>query len=277
MLLLEACKKIKWFLVVFTGLILAIGASYTLYFAPRAKVLHLYGRYPVIVNDAADSSRYVLQAKRPKGWVGLAQISPNLINAVLVSEDVRFYTHHGVDWDELHNAIREHFKEGRKWRGASTITQQLAKNLFLGPQKTLGRKIEELILTWHLEHQFSKDKILEYYLNVVEFGEQVYGITAAGKFYFQKRPREISAREAAFLAMLLPSPKRHAQSFYQRELTAYAKKIMEQILFRMAKFKLLKIKDLSMALHSSFAWENPPLAQWSISAEENEAGEQDLN
>ena len=207
MTLLDALKRIKWVLLIAGGLILAIIASYKLYFAPRALVLHLYGRYPVIVKDAVDSSRYAIQTKRPKNWVALKRISPHLINAVLVSEDVRFYTHHGVDWDELHNAIREHFKEGRKWRGASTITQQLAKNLFLGPQKTLGRKIEELILTWHLEHQFSKDQILEYYLNVVEFGDQIYGIKDAGQFYFQKRPGEISAREGAFLAMLLPSPK----------------------------------------------------------------------
>ncbi|MBP5297295.1 MAG: transglycosylase domain-containing protein [Bacteriovoracaceae bacterium] len=277
MMILEAWKNLKWILLIAGALVVGGWGSYKLYFAPRAMVVHLHGRYPVMANDAVDSSRYVWHTTRPKTWVALKKISPHLINAVLVSEDVRFYTHHGVDWDELHNAIREHFKEGRRWRGASTITQQLAKNLFLGPQKTLGRKIEELILTWHLEHQFSKDQILEYYLNVVEFGERIYGIAAAGQFYFQKRPSQLQAREAAFLAMLLPSPKRHAQSFYQHELTAYAKKIMEQILFRMAKFKLLKLRDLSMALHSSFTWENPTFATWPLGGEELEQKTDELD
>jgi monofunctional biosynthetic peptidoglycan transglycosylase len=238
--------------------------SYLVYFGPRNKVIHLIGRYPVIVQHTADSSRYAWQTKRPPAWAKIKDISPHIVNAILVSEDVRFYTHHGVDWDELHNAIREHFKEGKKWRGASTITQQLAKNLFLRPHKTLARKIEELIYTWHLEHQLTKDQILEYYLNVVEFGDKVYGINSASKYYFQKKAAQINAREAAFLAMLLPSPKRHAQSFYQKELTAYAKKMMHQILFRMAKFKLLKIKELSTAIKSTFPWEDPP-AQWQIS------------
>jgi monofunctional biosynthetic peptidoglycan transglycosylase len=253
-------------LILLAGFILLAVMIYLVYFGPRAEVVHLLGRYPVSVKDAPDSSRYVWQTSRPKTWISLKNISPHIINAILVSEDVRFYTHHGVDWDELHNAIRDHFKDGKKWRGASTITQQLAKNLFLGPQKTLGRKIEELIYTWHLEHQLTKDQILEYYLNVVEFGDQVYGISAASKYYFQKKAKEINAREAAFLAMLLPSPKRHAQSFYQKELTAYAKKMMHQILYRMAKFKLLKIKDLSLAIKSTFSWEEPP-AQWQISGE----------
>lgn len=141
-------------------------------------------------------------------WVSYERISPNLRRAVIVSEDSAFYEHEGVDVEELKKSLETNLEKGKIARGGSTITQQLAKNLYLSPSKNPYRKVRELLITRALERELSKKRILEIYLNVVEFGERVYGAEAAARFYFRKPASSLTPSEAALLAGCLPNPRK---------------------------------------------------------------------
>ena len=138
--------------------------------------------------------------------VSLDRISPRLADAVRLSEDASFFDHDGFDWKEIRHAAESNARAGRTVRGASTITQQLAKNLWLSPEKTAWRKLEEAVLTWRLERSLTKRRILELYLNVVQFGPGTYGAAAASSRYFGVPPSQLSADQAAQLAASLPRP-----------------------------------------------------------------------
>lgn len=144
--------------------------------------------------------------ERIQHWVPLADIAPQLVRAVLMGEDAGFYGHNGFDTHEMKEAFKRNWEEGRTVRGASTITQQLAKNLFLSTQRTYTRKLKEAILTYRLEKTLSKSRILEIYLNVIEWGDGVYGAQAAAQDVFGKSAKWLSAAEAATLAAMIPSP-----------------------------------------------------------------------
>ena len=144
-------------------------------------------------------------------WTDLDGISPFMMAAVLTTEDGAFYKHHGFNHNAIKSSVAANLKARRFVRGASTITMQLAKNLFLSRQKTLSRKIEEVILTDYLEQAFRKDDMMELYLNVVEFGPDVYGVTRAAEHYFGRKPEELNLPECFFLASLMPSPVRYGR------------------------------------------------------------------
>lgn len=144
-------------------------------------------------------------------WTDLDDISPFMVAAVLTTEDGAFYKHHGFNHAAIRGSVQANLKARRFVRGASTITMQLAKNLFLSRSKNLSRKVEEVILTDYLEQVFQKDEMMELYLNVVEFGPDVYGITRAAEHYFGRKPEELNLPEAFFLATLLPSPIRYGK------------------------------------------------------------------
>lgn len=149
-------------------------------------------------------------------WTDLENISPYMTVAVLTTEDGAFYKHHGFNHGAIRNSVAANLKARRFVRGASTITMQLAKNLFLSREKTLSRKIEEVILTDYLEQVFRKDDLMELYLNVIEFGPDVYGVTNAAEHYFGRRPDELSLPECFFLATLLPSPVRYGKGIREK-------------------------------------------------------------
>ena len=140
-------------------------------------------------------------------WVPYGAVSPNLRRAVLVAEDDAFYQHEGVDVEGLKEALKKDIERKKLAFGGSTITQQLAKNLYLTPSKNPIRKIKELIIAKRLEKELTKKRILELYLNVVEFGEHVYGAEAASRFYFHKPASNLTPKEAALLAGCLPNPR----------------------------------------------------------------------
>lgn len=144
-------------------------------------------------------------------WTDLDDISPFMVAAVLTTEDGAFYKHHGFNHAAIRNSAAANLKARRFVRGASTITMQLAKNLFLSREKTLSRKIEELILTDYLEQAFRKDDMMELYLNVIEFGPDVYGVTRAADYYFGRKPEELNLPECFFLASIMPSPVRYGK------------------------------------------------------------------
>ena len=149
-------------------------------------------------------------------WVPLSEISPALPIAVVASEDQKFPSHHGFDFESISAALQE---DRQRRRGASTITQQLAKNLYLWSGRSLFRKAVEAYFTVLIEFSWPKRRILEVYLNVVEFGPKVYGVGAASRMFFGKSPKQITSQEAAILAAVLPNPKRmsaHHPSEYVR-------------------------------------------------------------
>jgi len=146
-------------------------------------------------------------ARRNQHWVPLSRISPWLQKAVVNSEDARFFQHHGFDVVETGVALEKAVEEGHLGRGASTLTQQLAKNLWLGEERSLLRKAREYFLARRLE-TLGKDRILELYLNIVEWGDGIYGADAAARVWFHKPAAEITPEEAAVLAAMLPAPRK---------------------------------------------------------------------
>ncbi|MBN8232172.1 monofunctional biosynthetic peptidoglycan transglycosylase [Corallococcus macrosporus] len=149
--------------------------------------------------------------KKPRArqaWVSLNAVAPHAVDAVLISEDARFYRHEGVDWTEVENAFEQSVREARLGRGASTLTQQLAKNLYLSTDRSLLRKGKELLIARQLETHLSKQRILALYLNVVEWGEGVYGIEAAAREHFGVPARSLTVAQGAMLAGMLPAPRR---------------------------------------------------------------------
>jgi monofunctional biosynthetic peptidoglycan transglycosylase len=142
-------------------------------------------------------------------WVPLSGLSPYLIKAVLIAEDDNFWRHEGFDYEAIRKAI-ERDLEDKKFRfGGSTISQQLARNLYLSPEKSLLRKIREAFITWRMEKVLSKRRILELYLNSVEWGEGIFGAEAASRHYYGKSSSELTPQEAARLAAILPNPRRY--------------------------------------------------------------------
>jgi monofunctional biosynthetic peptidoglycan transglycosylase len=145
-------------------------------------------------------------AVRDWRWVPYARISQNLKRAAIVTEDGAFWQHEGIDYVQLRESMETNWERGEFARGASTITQQLAKNLYLSPSKNPIRKVKELLITRRLEFELSKQRILELYLNVIEWGEGVWGAEAAARRYFHKSAAELSAPESALLAAAIANP-----------------------------------------------------------------------
>jgi monofunctional biosynthetic peptidoglycan transglycosylase len=140
-------------------------------------------------------------------------VPPLFVQTLLVGEDAGFFGHRGVDLGELPAAILTNWARGEPARGASTITQQLARNLFLTREKRLGRKLHELCLALLLESRLSKQRILEIYLNIIEWGPRLHGLRPASRRYFGKEPQELTPRQMAFLVALIPGPRKYQGSF----------------------------------------------------------------
>lgn len=151
-----------------------------------------------------------------QNWVPYSRISPYLVKAVLIAEDDKFWSHEGFDYEAIQKAIEKDLKAKKFKFGGSTITQQLARNLFLSPEKSLTRKISEALITWRMEKVLSKKRILELYLNVAEWGEGIFGAEAASRHYYGKSSSELSPEEAARLAAILPNPRRYTPVGDQR-------------------------------------------------------------
>ncbi|MES1174684.1 MAG: biosynthetic peptidoglycan transglycosylase [Myxococcales bacterium] len=189
-------------------------------------------------------------------WVPYEAISPFMETAIVVCEDGHFPYHHGFDFEAIQNSIRDNLNKGRFARGASTVSMQLAKNLYLGKEKTLSRKLQEAVLTQLLEQELSKRELIELYMNVIEYGPGIYGIGPAARYYFAKRPIDLSLGQALYIATILPNPEHQhfdpdgkvsgAWTRYLQRLMHIAKKIdritleqldqglAEQVAFRVA-------------------------------------------
>lgn len=165
-------------------------------------------RTALMVERAAEAKEKRKKFSIRQQWVPLSSISSELIHAVIVAEDGTFYEHKGIDWYEVQESIERNLEETEFVRGASTITQQLAKNLHLSTSKDPIRKLKEYVITKRLEDALSKNRILEIYLNVIEWGEGIFGAEAASLHHFGKHASELTREEAARLAAVIPNPRR---------------------------------------------------------------------
>lgn len=168
-------------------------------------------------------------AKLSHRWVPYERISGQLKRAVVASEDAKFLDHEGFDWEAISKAMEKNERRGKVVAGASTISQQLAKNLFLSGERSYLRKGQEAVITWMLESALSKRRILELYLNYAEWGEGVFGAEAAARHHFGTSAAALNSQQAAFLAVILPSPRRYPRG----AVTPYVAGRMETILARM--------------------------------------------
>jgi len=169
------------------------------------------------------------KAKLAHQWVPYERISAQLKRAVVAAEDAKFVDHEGFDWQAISKAIEKNERQGKVVAGASTISQQLAKNLFLSGERSWIRKGQEAVITWMLESALGKRRILELYLNYAEWGEGVFGAEAAARYHFGVNAAALTAQQAAYLAAILPSPRRYAPG----RVTPYVAGRIATILARM--------------------------------------------
>ena len=200
-----------------------------------------------------------------KDYVPLKQISQNLQKTIILTEDGNFYNHHGFEWGMIERNLREGWEKGVYKRGGSTITQQLAKNMFLSADRTFIRKGLEALITDRIEKTLSKKEILERYLNVIEFGKNIYGIKNAASYYFKKSPAELDVVESAFLAMILPNPEKYSRSYFKKELTPFARSRMNRIVGDMFRYNRITQAeyDVATAKIQSFLSPAPPPGEMS--------------
>lgn len=244
-------KRILWGMLYIAIISILFSPLYMYFSHDVSKLNHLYPHTSIKENLSAT---YELKKEKPKGWVSLKEISKYAKWSIILSEDWGFYDHQGIDVNQMRVALDE-MLEGARFRGASTITQQTVKNIFLSEERTLWRKIHEIILSQKLERVVSKDRILEVYLNSIEFGPGIYGIRAASLHYFKKSPQHLNPKEGAFLAMMLPSPKKYYSSFKKRELSPFASARIKAILGKLRMAKVISRDTYEEEKRTRLSWE----------------------
>ena len=186
-------------------------------------------------------------------WIPYSRISPRLRRAVLIAEDDAFFAHGGLDWNEMRHAARTNIERRRVVRGGSTVTQQLAKNLYLGEERTLLRKVKEMILAVRIERSLTKRRIFELYLNLIEWGDGIYGVEAAAQRHFGVSAADLDARQSALLAAIIINPRR----FSPVDPAPRIQRRMRMILSRMKRRGYLSEEEYRVALG-----EAPPSFPW---------------
>lgn len=192
---------------VLAGLYLAYIAVSLALLPPVRQLADRTASMTIEVRDWKGKERPFVLGPKNRHWTATGRIPPEMKWAVILAEDGNFYKHEGIDVKAIRQAIKHDLEKKSLARGASTITQQTAKNLFLSREKTISRKLKEVYLAWRMEQELTKGRILELYLNVVELGPMVYGIGHGARYYFGKAPEALTPRECAFLAAMLPGPR----------------------------------------------------------------------
>lgn len=204
-------KGLKWLGAILLGgiVLYAVYIGIALYRLPSVTALaDRRLNMTIQVKDWKKNLHPFVVGPQNRWWTPAKNIPAEMEWAVIVTEDRNFYRHEGIDLNAIKNAIKYDLEKKRFARGASTITQQTAKNLFLSREKTISRKIKEIYLAKRMEQELTKGRILELYLNIVELGPMVYGIGHAAHYYFDKPASSLTARESAFLAAMLPGPQK---------------------------------------------------------------------
>jgi hypothetical protein len=193
--------------------------SQTIDFTPPQRmppaIARLRGDFVFNADDGTGPRRNIGVSSASPDFIALRDVPPLFVRTLLLAEDADFYGHRGIDLRELPVALLTNWSRGGAARGASTITQQLAKNLFLSRDKQLGRKLQELAITFLLESALGKDRILEIYLNIIEWGPNLRGLRPAARTYFGREPRALTPAEMAFLVAIIPGPIKYQSSFAQ--------------------------------------------------------------
>ncbi|HTE52067.1 MAG TPA: transglycosylase domain-containing protein [Kofleriaceae bacterium] len=199
------------------------------------------------VEVAPDKWEKITIGPESKDYVPIEEISPFLMNSLMTTEDSSFYRHRGFITREFRTALIKNLEAGYFRYGASSITMQMVKNVLLYRDKTLARKLQELFLTWYLESELDKDRILEIYVNAIEYGPGLYGIKPAAFQYFGKAPMELGPVEAVFFSSILPAPKKRYKQFCKDKLSSWTEKKMERILATMYKRERLTDEEYQLA------------------------------
>ncbi len=193
-------------------------------------------------------------------WIPISRLPKYVLDAIVVAEDGTFYEHGGIDWFEVQESFERNIEEGRAARGASTITQQLAKNLFLSTSKDPVRKLKEVLITVLMEGSLSKQRILELYVNLIEWGRGIFGIEAAARTFFGKSASALTLDEATRLAAVIPSPLRHRPDDNSRYVLRRKNIVLNRMSARRYFFKSTEEENQSRSLEQSPEGEGPVAA-----------------
>lgn len=194
-----------------------------------------YGRFRVTSLMEQRALQHNLLYYPRQSWVNIDDVNPDLLKAILALEDGAFFIHKGIDWVQLNKSLKENKRRGRIIRGGSTITMQLAKNLYLTTERNVLRKAKEMLITFRMEKEISKKTILLSYINAIEWGKGIFGIKEASEIYFHKEPKNLTTNECARLAAVITSPLEHKpnsnSSYVLRRASIAAARMKDIILF----------------------------------------------
>jgi membrane peptidoglycan carboxypeptidase len=236
----------------------SLAVTQRLDFTPPARLppelLRLRGDFTHTVTAFDGSERTIEVSPSSSDFIARADVPPLFVQTLLLAEDAAFFSHRGLDLTELPKALAANLARGSTVRGASTITQQLAKNLFLSREKSVKRKLQELVLAFLLESALGKDRILEIYLNVIEWGPGLYGLRPAARHYFAKEPRALTPKEMAFLVVLIPSPIRYQRSFVEGALSPGLEPLVANLLAKLRSVEALSEEEYAAALAETLAF-----------------------
>ena len=191
-------------------------------------------------------------------FIAIESVPPLFIRTLLIAEDAAFFGHPGIDLTELPRAIATNIARGGSFRGASTITQQLAKNLFLSREKSLQRKLRELSYSFLLETTLGKQRILEIYLNIIEWGPGLYGLRPAARHYFDKEPQALTPREIAFLVSMIPGPVKYQRSIEGGELRKGFETLVNNLLVKVRSVDAISEEEFQQALTETLVFRGQP-------------------
>ena len=220
---------------------------------PLPALERLRGDFVHVVRLRDGSARTINVTPRSPDFVALQEVPPLFVRTLLIGEDADFFGHQGIDLRALPEAVLTNWRRGGAIRGASTITQQLAKNLFLSNEKQLGRKIQELCLALLLEATLDKTRILEIYLNVIEWGPDLFGLRPAAHHYFGRDPGELTPKQMAFLVALVPGPIKYQRSFADGTPSPGFLRLVENLLAKLRSVDALSEDDYQAALAESLS------------------------
>jgi hypothetical protein len=230
----------------------SFSVSQSLDFAPPPRPLpaltRLRGDFVHAVRLRNGGTRTIEVSSRSPDFIALAEVPPLFVRTLLIGEDAAFYGHQGVDLQALPEALLTNWRRGGMVRGASTITQQLAKNLFLSHDRRLGRKVQELCLALLLEATLDKQRILEIYLNVIEWGPDLFGLRPAARHYFGREPSELTPRQIAFLVALIPGPVKYQRSFADGTPSPAFLRLVDTLLAKLRSVDALSEDDYQTAI-----------------------------
>ncbi len=239
-------RSIVW--IALFSILISAGGYYLYYLTEVERLARINPKTTALI-EARQAVKQKKAVALNSGWCPLHRISSHLQRAVVVAEDARFYHHHGFDWEAMVEAAKRDWAARSFQFGGSTITQQLVKNLYLSPEKSPFRKIKEALITSAMEAKLRKARILEVYLNVVEWGDGIYGAEAASDYYFSKHAADLTPQEASFLAAILRAPR-----YYQHHRsTLFLRKRIEFILQAMQR----RFPEMGMAVQKEIPIEEP--------------------